>query len=63
MKEVKAFMHVEDYYTYRSALDRGLLDQIGNTRNVRTLEVIIDEAVSLLVPPKDPKQKLDYPPN
>lgn len=56
-------MHVEDYYTYRSALDRGLLDQIGNTRNVRTLEVIIDEAVSLLVPPKDPKQKLDYPPN
>lgn len=45
MKEVKAFMHVEDYITYKSALDRGLLNSLGNAHNVKTLETIIDTAV------------------
>jgi translation elongation factor P/translation initiation factor 5A len=50
MKEVRAFMHVEDYETYKSALEKGLLESLGNKHNVRTLENIIDLAVELLVP-------------
>jgi hypothetical protein len=53
MKEVKAFMHVENYNTYRDALDSGLLNFNDNDMNIKQLEKIINEAVSLLVPTKD----------
>jgi len=46
MKEVKAFMYVEDYYTYKGALDKGLLkNTLVNNQNVKALETIIDQAV------------------
>jgi hypothetical protein len=34
MKEVKAFMHVENYYTYKDALDRGLLNYNEHNMNI-----------------------------
>jgi hypothetical protein len=49
MKEVRAFMHVEDYQTYKNAMDEGLQGYLVNEHNVKTLERIITEAVSLLV--------------
>jgi len=45
MKEVRAFMHVEDYLTYKGAMDQGVLSQYGDQHNVSTLSVIIDAAV------------------
>ena len=35
MKEVKAFMNVENYYTYKDALDRGLLSYNDNDMNIK----------------------------
>jgi hypothetical protein len=49
MKEIRAFMHVEDYYTYRAAMEGGNMTQLGNEHTVKTLEKIITEAVDLLV--------------
>lgn len=63
MKEVEAFMHYEDYTTYKSALDKGLLASLGNAHNVKTLETIIDKAVSLLVPNRDQPKSNSNPPN
>jgi hypothetical protein len=42
MKEVIAFMHVEDYYTYKAALNLGLLNNCTNHQNIKALETIID---------------------
>lgn len=63
MKEVRAFMHVEDYETYKSALEKGLLESLGNKHNVRTLENIIDLAVELLVPQSGQSKSKENPPN
>jgi hypothetical protein len=30
MKEVKAFMHVEDYITYKGAMEQGFLANLGD---------------------------------
>jgi len=49
MREVRAFCHVEDYLTYRGAMDQGLMESLGNEHNVKTLESIITDAVSVLV--------------
>lgn len=53
MKEVKAFMNVEDYYTYKQAYEKGLLNSLGNKHNVNVLVQIIDTAIGLLVPQKN----------
>ena len=50
MKEVRAFMHVEDYICYKGAMDQGVLAHLGDQHNVSTLAVIIDSAVQQLVP-------------
>lgn len=42
MKEVIAFMHVEDYYTYKNALNLGLLNNLQSHQNIKALETIID---------------------
>lgn len=56
-------MHVEDYETYKSALEKGLLESLGNKHNVRTLENIIDLAVELLVPQSGQSKSKENPPN
>ncbi len=43
-------MHVEDYYSHKSALEQGLMNELGSIHYVKTLGVIIDQAVALLVP-------------
>lgn len=49
MKEIRAFMHVEDYFTYRAAMEDGHMGHLGNEHTVKTLETIITEAVDVLV--------------
>ncbi len=49
MKEVRAFMLLEDYQTYKNAMDEGIQGYALNKHNVQTLEGIIKNAVSLLV--------------
>lgn len=53
MKEVKAFMQVENYETYKNALDSGALSFNESDMNIKQLEKIIDSAVALLVPNKN----------
>ena len=44
-------MHVEDYLTYKSAMDKGLLKDVGyQKQHIDTLETILDQAVDNLVP-------------
>lgn len=56
MKEVIAFMHVEDYYTYKNSLNQGQNKNFLSDYNIKALETIIDTAVALLVPKASTKQ-------
>lgn len=58
MKEVRAFLHVEDYHTYNQVWRKGLLASMGyQKQHIDTLETIIDAAVDTLVPKPDTKNK------
>lgn len=61
MKEVRAFMLLEDYQTYKNAMDEGIQGYALNKHNVQTLEGIIKNAVSLLVQENNSDDKV--PPN
>lgn len=64
MKEVNAFMLVEDYHTYRSALEfDALFKNLGNNQNVSTLTQFIDNAVKALVPGSKEQSEEEKPPN
>ena len=52
MKEVLAFMGVEDYHTYRVALEIDeQIKSLNSNQSVTTLTKFIDDAVEKLVPP------------
>ena len=50
MKEVTAFMHVENYYTYRQALLSDKFMEIGIKTTPQRRSQLIEEAVRKLVP-------------
>jgi len=56
MKEVRAFMHVKNYITYKNAVSAGEMKALGN-KNVQQSINIINEAVKALVP--DAKNALE----
>lgn len=63
MKEVTAFMLVEDYHTYRSALEiDDLFKNLDNNHNVTNLTQFIDNAVRALVPGGQQTEE-EKPPN
>ena len=73
MKEVLAFMGVEDYHTYRVALEIDeQIKSLNSNQSVTTLTKFIDDAVEKLVPPspsqlekmeKEEKARLNPNPN
>lgn len=60
MKEVKAFMRVENYYQFKNSLEKSGMADDG--RHSLDLLRMIDSAVELLVP-KDEEQDPECPPN
>lgn len=50
MREVTAFMQVEDYYTYKQALKDDKFAQMGIKTTHDRLNRMIEKAVQLLVP-------------